>query len=271
MIKEYPLREYIAHLLINTPLEQPAVALRRMKSFRVRRKKPELQKISREGPLTKKIMKCLLRGSMNCIDVGAHLGSMLSQILRFSPHGNHFAIEPIPYKAQWLRSKFPRVEVHQIAVSDVSSTATFHYYPHKSGFSGLGSRRQLIDSEIQFTVRCERLDDIIPLERHIDFIKVDIEGNELKFFHGAQRILQQYQPSILFECTKGGLISADLQPHEIFNFLTQQHHYSVFFLEDWLAAKKPLDVEQFSNAIMCYPFQAFNFLATTKPAQANTF
>ncbi|NJO17642.1 MAG: FkbM family methyltransferase [Thioploca sp.] len=220
----------------------------------------ELEKIHRELTLTKSLMRSLIRDPMNCIDVGAHLGSVLSQILKFSPHGNHIAIEPVPYKAQWLREKFPTVAVHQVAVSDASSIANFNYYPQKSGFSGLQSREQLRNNEIQFTVKCEQLDDLIA-DKHINFIKVDVEGNVLNFFRGAQQTLQRCQPHVLFVCTRSGLISSKVQPSEIFALLTQ-YHYSVFFIEDWLKAKQPLDVEQFSNAIMRYPFQAYRFLAT---------
>lgn len=263
MIKQYPFREYVAHLIINTPFEEPAVFLRR-KFKRIinfnRPKHPELEKLRRELTLTQSVMQRLIQDSMNCIDVGAHLGSMLSQILKLSPHGNHIAIEPVPYKAQWLREKFPTVAVHQVAVSDAPSIANFHYYPQQSGFSGLQARKQLSSNEIQFTVKCERLDDLITTDKHIDFIKVDVEGNELYFFRGAQQTLQRCQPQVLFVCARGGLISSGVKPSEIFAQLTQ-YHYSIFFLEDWLNAKQPLDVEQFSNAIMRYPFQAYRFLA----------
>lgn len=262
MIKPYPLREYVAHLFINTPFEEYAFQLRKIRRIIKfnRQKHPQLEKVHRERTLTKPLMRRLIRDPMNCIDVGAHLGSILSQILKFSPHGRHIAVEPVPYKAQWLREKFPTVEIHQVAVSDVPSIANFNYYPQKSGFSGLQSIEQLRNNEIQFTVKCERLDDLVA-NRRIDFIKVDVEGNVLNFFRGAQQTLQQYQPYVLFVCTKGGLISSKVQPSEIFALLTQ-YHYSVFFLEDWLNTKQPLDVELFSNAIMRYPFQAYRFLAT---------
>ncbi|BAP54705.1 FkbM family methyltransferase [Thioploca ingrica] len=266
MIKQYPLREYVAHLFINTPFEEHAFWLKKIiKRMKFNRQKhPELEKLRREFSLTRPVMQRLIQDPMNCIDVGAHLGSVLSQILKFSPHGNHIAIEPVPYKAQWLREKFPTVEVHQVAVSDAPSIANFHYYLHQSGFSGLQAREPLnSQNEIQFTVKCERLDDLIPADKSIDFIKVDIEGNEFNFFRGAQQTLQRCQPHILFECTRSNLRSFNLQPIEIFDFLTQ-HHYAVFFLEDWFNANKPLDIEQFSNAIMHYPFQAFNFLATQR-------
>ncbi len=96
MMKEYPLKEYIAHILIGTAFQQPAQDLRTMVKFRKRWKHPELKEIYLESSRIEQMMKSMIHDSMNCIDIGCHLGSMLSRILQLSPHGNHIAIEPIP-------------------------------------------------------------------------------------------------------------------------------------------------------------------------------
>ena len=61
------------------------------------------------------IMASVLRRDSNCIDVGAHAGSMLQRMLRVAPQGRHIAIEPIPELAQRLRVKYPMVTVHEAA------------------------------------------------------------------------------------------------------------------------------------------------------------
>lgn len=259
-MKEYTLKEYIAHLLVGTPLQQPAQYLREVINIRKRLKNPELQEIYLESSRIDKMMERMVQDSMNCIDVGCHLGTMLNKMLQLSPHGAHIAIEPIPYKAEWLRRKFPNVNVQQIALSKTTHEATFYYYPLKSGFSGLRSITKMNDVN-SFQVQCERLDDVVPSDGHIDFIKVDVEGGELDVFRGANDLLQRCQPHILFECTRSGLTSFGFTPNEIFNFLVQQHSYSVFLIKDWLDGKEPLDIKRFSHA-MQYPFQAFNFFAT---------
>ncbi|EDN68013.1 Methyltransferase FkbM [Beggiatoa sp. PS] len=137
MMKEYTLKEYIAHLLVGTHLQQPAQYLRKVVNLRKHWKYPELKEIYLESSRIDKMMECMIKDSMNCIDIGCHIGSMLSLILQRSPHGHHIAIEPIPYKAEWLKRKFPNVNVQQIALSDTPHEATFHHYPLKSGFSGL--------------------------------------------------------------------------------------------------------------------------------------
>jgi len=261
-MKEYTLKEYIAHLIVGTPLQQPAQYLRKIIKVRKRWKHPELKEVYQESSYIDQMMERMIQDPMNCIDIGCHIGSMLSLILQYSPHGHHIAIEPTPYKAKWLKHKFPKVNIQQIALSDTPSEATFYHYPHKSGFNGL-RHKQKIANDKQFKVRCERLDDVVPSDRQIDFIKVDVEGGELNVFRGANNLLQRCQPYLLFECTRSGLTSFGLSPNEIFNFLTQQHSYSVFLIKDWLNGKEPLNLEKFSHA-MQYPFQAFNFIASTE-------
>ena len=52
------------------------------------------------------------------MDIGCHIGSMLSTILRLAPRGQHWAFEPTPSKAAWLRAKFPEVEVREMALTE---------------------------------------------------------------------------------------------------------------------------------------------------------
>jgi len=260
-MKEYTLRDYIAHLIIGTHLQQPVQSFLKMVNFRKRWKHSELKDIYLESSRIDQMMERMIIEPMNCIDAGCHLGSMLNRMLQLSPNGNHIAIEPIPYKAEWLRRKFPNVEVLQIALSDTPCETTFYFHPHRSGFSGFKPRQKFGDDVKQLTVRCERLDDVVPSDKTIDFIKFDLEGAELEAFRGANNLLQRCQPHLLFECTRSGLKSFGFTSDEVFNFLTQQHSYSVFLIKDWLDGKEPLDSENFSNA-MRYPFKAFNFFAT---------
>ena len=60
-----------------------------------------------------------------------------SQIVKLSPTGRHAAVEPLPYKAGWLRRKYPGVEVFQVAVGDADGMVDFYFNHGQSGFSGL--------------------------------------------------------------------------------------------------------------------------------------
>jgi FkbM family methyltransferase len=256
------MKEYIAHYLIGTPLEGSARKLRELAKLPKRIQHPELQEIYIESDRFEAAMARIITDSMNCIDVGAHLGSVLSVMKQLSPTGKHIAIEPIPYKYKWLKQKFPDVEVHQLALSDTSGEVDFFLQPHRSGFSGLrlhNSGDTAKDVEI-LKVDCRRLDDIVPADRPIGFMKIDVEGGELAVLRGGESILKRDKPTLVFECTQSGLTAHNLSPKDMYDFF-EAYSYSIFLIKDWLADGAALNYEQLAKA-MQYPFQAFNFLAT---------
>ncbi|MCV3214938.1 FkbM family methyltransferase [Plectonema radiosum NIES-515] len=255
--------EYIKHLFIRTPLEKPTKKIRHFLGFRQRIMYPELIDIYQESDRTDKAMERIIGDSFNCIDIGCHLGSTLSTILNLAPLGHHIAIEPLPYKADWLKQKFPEVEVKELALTDTPGEVTFYFNTTQSAYSGL-HRREMKNSTLQeLTVKSEMLDTILPADHRVDFIKLDVEGGELAVLRGAESTLQRYRPVLLFECTQPGLSSFGLKPIEVFEFLTQKHSYSIFLLKDFLSDRLPLDFDQFDNALH-YPFKAFNFIAVNK-------
>ncbi len=258
------IKEYLAHQLIGTPLEKPAVKLRDLTKSLKRRKHPELHEIYVESERSELAMSRIINSSMNCIDIGAHLGSVLSLINQLSPNGKHIAIEPIPYKYKWLKSKFPSSEIFQVALSDTNGEVDFYLQPQRSGFSGLrlhGSDESNGDVTV-LTVNCVRLDDIVPSDLPIGFIKIDVEGGELAALKGGESILKRDRPTILFECAKSALEAHNVSPSEVYEFF-HTYNYSLFLIKDWLSQGEPLDYERFVNS-MEYPFKAFNFLAVDR-------
>lgn len=248
--------EYFKHLLIRTPLEEPAQKLQSL--LNTKRKNSELGEIYLESARIESLMKRVINRESNCIDVGCHIGSMLSKILRLAPEGLHLAFEPTPHKVQWLKQKFPEITIYEMALGEASGEVTFYQNISRSGFSGLRSPKKADDSILEYTVRLERLDNVVDLQP-IDFIKIDVEGGELSVLRGATGVLRTHFPILLFECTKLGLSNFEFEPAEVFDFLTQ-HEYKIFLLKDFLNEKKTLNFEQFERA-MQYPFQAFNFVA----------
>jgi hypothetical protein len=61
----------------------------------------------------------------------------LSSMIRYAPRGRHIAFEPIPEKADWIRKKFPEVDVKTMALGDKRETLTFYQNISRPGFSSL--------------------------------------------------------------------------------------------------------------------------------------
>ena len=116
---------YLKHCLIRTPLEAPAFWLADLCGARQRRRAPELKELYAEGSRTREVMRRLIKPTSNCIDIGCHLGSVLSYMVRLAPRGRHMAFEPVPMKAQWLENKFPEVQIMQMALADKAGELRF--------------------------------------------------------------------------------------------------------------------------------------------------
>jgi FkbM family methyltransferase len=181
-------------------------------------------------------------------------------MLRLAPHGKHFAFEPVPHKAQWLQKKFPEVTIHQMALSDTPGPLTFTENLTRPGFSGLVSTTAPHDQTREFTVNCDRLDNVLPPDHCVDFIKVDVEGAELLVLRGAVQTINRSHPPIIFESGPGGAVKFGLTRPQLFSFLTTDLGYSIFFFKDFLSNSSPLDLATFESAAR-YPFKAFNYLA----------
>ena len=157
---------------------------------------------------TSQIMSRILSPTSTCVDVGCNRGSILREIIRFAPDVAHLAFEPIPELAEQLRKTFAssKARIYELALSDSIGEATFQHVLNSPGHSGLRKRSYpMPDAKIQeITVRTERLDNIIPLETRIDFIKIDVEGAEFQVLSGAIETVKRYKPFIVFEHGIGG-------------------------------------------------------------------
>lgn len=253
------MKEYLKHVLIRTPLEAPAMQIQHFITAKTQQKNPQLQEIYKESERLQEVLHRFIKPSSNCIDIGVHLGSLLSEIIRIAPQGHHLAFEPTPYKAKWLRHKFPEVEVFEIALSDRPGQVDFYLNTEKSGFSGLSQHMSGNSAIEKLSVRCDCLDNLVQPDRRIDFIKLDVEGHELGVLRGAKNLFQRDRPTILFECTNSGLTSSGYTAAEVFEFFTQLQ-YSVFLPKDILENGQPLTWVEFEQALQ-YPFKAFNFIA----------
>lgn len=252
--------ETLKHWLIRTPLEGPLQSLRGKWQRRKLRRNPELAELFAESDRIDEVLRRALRGDSNCVDVGAHLGSMLGAMLRLSPDGQHIAIEPVPHKAQWLRKKFPEVSVHAMCLSDKTGTVTFTHNISHSGYSGLAGGGEPGDKVMTLEVPCKRLDDLLPNNHRVDFLKVDVEGAECDVLAGARETIRRCRPLILFECTPDGLKNFNMSARDVWHRVTSDHGYSVMLAKDFLSNGQPLTADAFTRAIE-YPPLARNFVA----------
>jgi len=251
---------YAKSLLIRTPLERPAQRLRDFAGIVSRLRHPELQEIYMEQDRIEQAMQQIIQPDVNCIDIGCHIGSSLSLMLHYSPLGRHIAFEPVPEKAEWLRRKFPEVEIHPLALGDKCERLTFFQNVSRPGFSGFAKTNTTRDVVVEQIVDCEMLDNVVGPERKYTFVKIDVEGAELLVLRGARRMIGRDAPIILFESSHDGAAKLGLKREDLYTFLLDELGYKVFLVKDFLNKRAALDLAGFQEASV-YPFRAFNFLA----------
>lgn len=253
------MQEYVKHQLIDTPLEPVVGLVRHARDWLRTVRHPELRAVYLQEPdAMETFIRRVVAVDTCCADVGAHIGSVSGLLQRLAPRGSHLAVEPTPYKAAWLRKKYPRLEVVQAAVGREAGTARFFHQPDASGYSGLRQTRKGKTGE-PFDVEVKTLDAIIPESRRLGFLKIDVEGGELDAFRGAPRLFSRDRPAILFECTRTGLNAFGQTPGDVHAFL-MENLYDVFTPSDFLGGRPALDAAAFEQATQ-YPFRAFNFVA----------
>lgn len=214
---------------------------------------------ARDAQATDRILCRLLRPHDHCVDVGAHRGDLLAAFFRYAPHGRHVAIEPIPELAAELRDRFPDAEIHAAAATDVPGELTFRVVRSALAFSGIERRPDLpADAEVvEIRVPAVRLDDMIPTDRPVRLVKVDVEGAEGHVLRGAAGLLGRCRPWVLFE--HGSASAAyGMSTDDVFAEL-ERHGLAVWTLTGWLADEPPLGPGGFRAAVASG--QYWNFLA----------
>lgn len=238
------LAQQLAARLRNSPAEAPARALRSW-WWDVSGRVPQHERYDR---LTVQVIERVVEPDANCVDIGAHRGTILEAMLRAAPAGRHVAFEPLPQLAHALQESFPMVEVHACALADVTGSVEFTHVVSAPAYSGIRDRTDLpvgVATE-RLRVPVERLDDQLDPELPVAFIKVDVEGAELLVLRGALQTLQRWRPVVVFEHGIGGADAYGAQPAAIAElFASASMHISR--LADWLGGEPPLHREEFER------------------------
>jgi FkbM family methyltransferase len=207
---------------------------------------------------TRQVIRIVCNHGSNCVDVGCHKGEILDHIKRTAPKGTHHGFEPIPELFEKLNSKYKNTNciVHQLAVSNKPGKANFNYVISNPSYSGFKKRKydRPNEKDIEITVDTDILDNIIPHNLKIDFIKIDVEGAELLVLEGAERLIKKDKPVIVFEYGIGGSDFYEPDPGRIY-LLLNDYGLSISLLDRWLKKLPSLTLEEFKTAY----YQKLNF------------
>ena len=135
------------------------------------------------------------------VDVGANIGAYSAwAAVGLDGSGALLAIEPNPVSFERLVATLERLAVAasalQVACGDRDAEVSLHFEP---GFTVSSSVRPFATASRRMSVHMRTLDDIVRERdiRHIDILKIDVEGAEELVLRGAARILPDTDRIIL--------------------------------------------------------------------------
>ncbi|MFO0875564.1 MAG: FkbM family methyltransferase [Phycisphaerales bacterium] len=188
---------------------------------------------------TVEVMRRVLKPDSAALDIGAHRGDILKEMLVFAPKGRLFAFEPIPHLAKALRENFPTVDVKQLALSDAPGTSTFQYVVNAPAYSGLRPREYDRSDPVveELTVQVETIDRVVPADVRVALMKLDIEGGELDAMRGGLETIKRGRPIIIFESGRRSP-AYGTGPDDYLEFF-DRIGYKLSTMRWWLAGKPP--------------------------------
>ena len=182
----------------------------------------------------------LNKNSVVIFDVGANIGDWTLMALKYAPTAQIYAFEPHPeiFKVLLSKSRNMNIKCLPFALSDQEGLADFWEWGdntnvEKSGLNGLFYRPILKEMFSQnpgmIQVYKLTLDDICEKNnvKHIDYLKIDTEGNEYFVLLGANRMISNRSIEIIQFEYGGCYIDSNTRLETVYKFLTERG-YDIF-------------------------------------------
>lgn len=149
-----------------------------------------------------------LKPDMVFVDVGANQGEYSLFAAKRLTSGKVLSFEPLPAITQLLRDNialngFTNITVFEAGLSDKARHVAIHELEgDNEGLATLHlAGRKPVSST---TITLETLDQAVERQSlpRVDFVKIDIEGEELRALGGSQKTIQKYKPVFMIEINR---------------------------------------------------------------------
>lgn len=200
-------------------------------------------------PLSVKKFSQALKPGGVFVDIGANFGyysAIASKLV--ASKGKVFAFEASPQTLDILRMNLANcqnVEIIPKAVSDTSGVIKFFHTPD---FVNSGSVANPPFQEAahvdEFNVAAVTIDEQLPEDCQVDFLKIDIQGDDIKALKGARKVIER-SPNIqvLVEWAPTWMINAGFRMEELPELLIDLGLTELTVIDDWL--KQEWEVDEF--------------------------
>ncbi|HMJ09145.1 MAG TPA: FkbM family methyltransferase [Pyrinomonadaceae bacterium] len=175
------------------------------------------------------------------IDIGANFGWYTSLFHKYAGEsGAVHSFEPVPSIFENLERNYelmgspPNVHLNNLALGEEEAELTINLFAGLStGHASLSTQDR--DDAIPFKCRVITLDSYLEANKvgDVDFVKVDIEGAELSFLKGAERLFKQENPPIwLMEMALNQTRNFGYLPNDLIEFIAARADYDFFKIDE---------------------------------------
>ena len=201
-----------------------------------------------------------LEGPVFMLDLGANTGCF-SLLAAFAPWLHVVAFEPVRFTGRVLRANVElnalseRVAVSSFALSDCTvrrDTIAVPTHLHHGGLSTIAASptRFSVNETERIPILLASLDAIFPLFAvrvpRVDFMKIDVEGAEVRALRGAAAVLARWLPHVLIEEHAANLRAFDVTIIDV-ELLLRGHGY------ERVASTGPSDTDGSRDSLYVHP------------------
>jgi len=207
-------------------------------------------------------IKEILKEDSVFMDIGANVGAYLYTLEHHLKPENIFAFEPNQQLFRRLKRLFPKVNLFSLALSDILTVAEFKIPVingekiHTRGTLQTSIKEKNEEKTILQKVEVKPLDALNLNLKKLDFIKIDVEGNEMQTLRGGKKTIEQHRPILMVEMEQRHhqenlwtLISEIAEWGYSINYLDRQTLKPTILTEEFLNQQNPDNVKNYKNYI----------------------
>ena len=200
-----------------------------------------------------------------CLDVGANMGWYTTLLNKLSgPEGEVHAFEPVPRIYEALKKNVAllddssNVHINNCALGDAPGKVELHLFAGlPNGHTSISTMGRTDFTTVESPI--VTLDSYLEekqIER-VDFVKVDIEGAELMFFKGANKLFSQEIPPIwMIEMALGTTKGFGYLPNDLIEYMKKHADYVFYAVQEPLGKLKIVEgfaPDEIGANVLCVP------------------
>jgi FkbM family methyltransferase len=201
-------------------------------------------------------LRSLVRPGSVCLDVGAAADLYTTVLSRLAgPSGQVHSFEPLPFAHLFWAGllgarRVPNVRHHTLALGPQAGSETLSV---PFGRFGLVTGRSFLsreaagpdpnaefDGQVQVVVPVDTLDGFCAGEGigHVDFIKIDVEGSELRVLEGGKGVIETGKPDMLIEIEARHTARYGHTPEDVTGWLFDRGYAMYSWHQGWHEAER---------------------------------